>query len=901
MLGKIKILLLPAFALLSLCMCTHKELAPAESGNGGSAPVVQGDCPEGFVRLALSDTIVTRTANNGTTVSWSEGDIIKVNGEDYDVVIPSDGTPYVEVKKSDSYEAFFPAQIWDDGNLWLQPAQFWQDGSFGAAANPMYAESSGGSLAFSHLLGILKLTVKGTDEIASISITDNASESLCGLYSFSSGSVSPTGDLHYSQVVLNCKTEGADKGVTLSSSGTDFYITLPARTYEAGLTICISGVDGHSMTLESSTPRTITKGAILSTPAINYAYDADQFYAYHFDNLVFGADPVAGKQGFQVDNPSSPGGYELLHGVTDSATEPGTAVINNANSAGFSIGKNYAYSRNLYSFNCLYRAQEFHGYLGMGANGLSKSTLKLPALRVPDGAVCKAELNFRMAFQEGNEPSMGIQIFGEYATTGKNLEFWIDGNRITSAGVDMADTLRWTSGAVTGDGNPTLNSGVCSVEALLIKPSDLKDNKWHKVKILIGSVTDGTVIRLTPFMEGDFNTPNQSWFIDDIEVKRIEYDAGAGHLTVREPSLTSYSWTKGKDALQPSLLINPSHTKSLNFLANQHESYGIKYIDLNVNVGLLYKTWNVYADDEEGWSEADAAIAAVKERLDAMGVKVWHIHLPYAGYKEGYVEDSNSFEFAHPKEDVRNAAVNRTMNIMTHLSVLEPCYYMIHANQHYTWDFDGYESSGMLWWETKTYYKEEAVKSYKTLVAHAATLNDGSGKLLIENIANVGATSSSFSASAAHLKWFCQQCPGLGICLDFSHAVVNGINDPATMITELGSYIKAVHVHGNNTANDRDFHLIPGYSGGLYQVPPYSTVDNLDWGAIYSALIATGYRGPFTYELEAYARDCIPSFNNVAHNYYSVVLPSYISSLDLDPLNPAVGQEDFGSIGYFDW
>ena len=275
----------------------------------------------------------------------------------------------------------------------------------------------------------------------------------------------------------------------------------------------------------------------------------------------------------------------------------------------------------------------------------------------------------------------------------------------------------------------------------------------------------------------------------------------------------------------------------------------------------------------------------IKVFVDELGIKIWSIHLPYSDLKEGNVGDGGAFAFCSTSESVRQSAVNRTKVIMTHLAVLSPKYMLIHPHNDVTTKFNSY--SGILAW--KTYYKDQGVLSYKALVSHAASITcpDGSHPvLIIENVGNTGTTSESLTANVNNLKWFCEQVPGLGVCLDTSHALVNNCNsvgnDPSTLITSLGSLLKHIHIHGGNPANDKDLHVMPGYKPGTLDLSVYGwdVTDAIQWGKFYKTLIDKGYRGTFCYEYTSPEyngdfRDCIANFHNIYHNYFDLIIPAY--------------------------
>ena len=85
--------------------------------------------------------------------------------------------------------------------------------------------------------------------------------------------------------------------------------------------------------------------------------------------------------------------------------------------------------------------------------------------------------------------------------------------------------------------------------------------------------------------------------------------------------------------------------------------------------------------------------------------------------------------------------------------------------------------------------------------------------------------------------------PGLGICLDTSHANVQGHDQPA-LIREMGELLIALHISDN--AGSGDQHLIPLHG-------------NIDWPPIVTALKEINFAGAFNLEIPG-ARRSAPGF-----------------------------------------
>ena len=85
-------------------------------------------------------------------------------------------------------------------------------------------------------------------------------------------------------------------------------------------------------------------------------------------------------------------------------------------------------------------------------------------------------------------------------------------------------------------------------------------------------------------------------------------------------------------------------------------------------------------------------------------------------------------------------------------------------------------------------------------------------------------------------------CNNLGICLDTGHLHVARVSLKTTeqtqreFILKAGSYLKAVHINGNDGTDD-------------YHLAPYSIKNSLDWKEVLRALHQIGYKGLFNLEV----------------------------------------------------
>ena len=120
------------------------------------------------------------------------------------------------------------------------------------------------------MLGGLKLQLKGTASIASISVTGNNNEKLCGtaevtVYGGEEAPAISLKDASAKTVTLNCG------GVQLdAANATAFIIALPPMTMTGGFTVVVTDTDGASMEIKTTKSQTITRSSILKMPAKTY-------------------------------------------------------------------------------------------------------------------------------------------------------------------------------------------------------------------------------------------------------------------------------------------------------------------------------------------------------------------------------------------------------------------------------------------------------------------------------------------------------------------------------------------------------------------------------------------------------------------------------------------------------
>ena len=242
----------------------------------------------------------TKTSMDGAgNVLWKKGDQVSLFAgstvnEQYQVSDDSDGKTSASLNKVtgggfvagtdiDNNVAFYPyasaAGITKSesnyiiSDITLPATQSYAAGSFGNGTFPMVAVTGSTedmTLKFKNVLGGLKLQLKGTATITSISVSGNNNEILCGASEVTTtyGGVPSISlsDASAKTVTMNC---GA--GVALNTeTATSFIIELTPMTMEGGFTVVVTDSEGKQMEIKTTRSQTIPRSNLLRMPAVTY-------------------------------------------------------------------------------------------------------------------------------------------------------------------------------------------------------------------------------------------------------------------------------------------------------------------------------------------------------------------------------------------------------------------------------------------------------------------------------------------------------------------------------------------------------------------------------------------------------------------------------------------------------
>ena len=259
---------------------------------------------------------------------------------------------------------------------------------------------------------------------------------------------------------------------------------------------------------------------------------------------------------------------------------------------------------------------------------------------------------------------------------------------------------------------------------------------------------------------------------------------------------------------------------------------GYKYIDINL-AGQGRPGMPLTQDDWLEWAQR------VREFADKLGVE----------FKQSHAYFYNQSDFSRPDRDWREELVRRSIIASGILGVE---WMVMHpANMR-----------DEVWYDPEAALRFN-VEYHLPYVELAKKHNVG---IAIENMLERGKM-RRFSAHPDELIALVDEIndPSVGICWDFGHANVTGVNQPEAL-RRIGSWLKATHVADNH--GEQDEHLPPFYG-------------TVDWRGVMKALKDIGYAGDFAFEIQFFT-DVLPGDLKLRHNLlkFTYDLGSYLLALE---------------------
>ena len=168
----------------------------------------------------------------------------------------------------------YEAPVYEVEGVVLLSEQTYVAGSFANGAFLMAAvtdDLSDHNLKFKNILGALKLQLKGTQTVKSITVKGRNNEKLSGAATV----IAYTNNL--APAITMTSTDEASKSVTLNcgdgvqlseSTATDFIIALPPVLFSQGFTVTVTDSDEQTYEITAKVANTVLRSSVLTMPAI---------------------------------------------------------------------------------------------------------------------------------------------------------------------------------------------------------------------------------------------------------------------------------------------------------------------------------------------------------------------------------------------------------------------------------------------------------------------------------------------------------------------------------------------------------------------------------------------------------------------------------------------------------
>lgn len=251
--GLVQVMALAGISMAAIQCSKVDEPAPPQTGQKAETVTLTlyGGSPDSKTYLG----------EDGQSVLWSEGDVVMINGMDYNIQIDPDNptTATVEgVIASDEYFASYSDYYgqYDESRyiiIYNNYQLYGGDNSFGQWANSMIAYSTDENLYFQNVGGLLHFSITGesANTLKSIFLSSNDGAYIAGGISIPLEDLR-NGTLQDSYDIMDDGWYQIDNTISIDNIYTqlgpephDFYFAVPARTYAEGITLIMEDADGN--------------------------------------------------------------------------------------------------------------------------------------------------------------------------------------------------------------------------------------------------------------------------------------------------------------------------------------------------------------------------------------------------------------------------------------------------------------------------------------------------------------------------------------------------------------------------------------------------------------------------------------------------------------------------------
>lgn len=225
----------------------------------------EGDQIVGFMKSSLGLKYRILSSSVGKTSAFFEkvsggNDYVGAGTEwDHNIVY----YPYssaIEAEKSGNNYAL---------NIVLPSEQTYASESFGNGSMAMVAVSEDNDITFRNVLGGMKLQLRGTQKVVSVTLQGKNSEKLSGAatvtaYTDETKPAITMASGASASVTLNCGS-----GIQLNeSTATEFILALPPVLFSKGFTVTVTDSDSKTYTVETNKANTVLRSSLLTMPAV---------------------------------------------------------------------------------------------------------------------------------------------------------------------------------------------------------------------------------------------------------------------------------------------------------------------------------------------------------------------------------------------------------------------------------------------------------------------------------------------------------------------------------------------------------------------------------------------------------------------------------------------------------
>lgn len=149
--------------------------------------------------------------------------------------------------------------------------------SFGNGSMAMVAVSKDNNITFRNLLGGMKLQLRGTQKVKSITLRGNNGEKLSGAATVTAYADETKPAITMSSSAATSVSLNCGSGVQLSeSTATEFIIALPPVLFSSGFTVTVTAADSKAYTIETDKTNTVLRSSLLTMPPVKLGASVDE-------------------------------------------------------------------------------------------------------------------------------------------------------------------------------------------------------------------------------------------------------------------------------------------------------------------------------------------------------------------------------------------------------------------------------------------------------------------------------------------------------------------------------------------------------------------------------------------------------------------------------------------------